>query len=219
LAASRLRIGRALDHELQERVRDFQRDVRNAAVEAARVATERSRSQYTSELGGRPTIPPRPTGTRPTTEGTFAAHISWRPTADLGVELDIPQMEAAYPGKPWLWQIQEIGTGATAQQMRGGHGEQRAKGKHGNVSVATQVGRPIARGLVWSNPGGAIGAGQIIPGFWTRGGRARQIVIGREIKGKHFVRVGGRLGFHHYERSLMAAAHASFSRPLNRTAP
>jgi hypothetical protein len=185
----------------------FDRGVRAATRVAAEVATSSSQKRFTTRLSKRPTIGPRPTGTRPTTQGTFASHIQWRPIAGgsrVGVAIGKLQNAAPY------WLIQEIGTGNSAQvrtpgaaaQARGGQGRDGPRIK-GNVSVKSQAGRRIPSGLVWS--GNSPGRDQIIAGPWRQ-----PITIRHEIEGKNYLRTGGRSGFAAYERGLDNAFDNAF---------
>lgn len=107
------------------------------------------------------------------------------------------------------WLIQEIGTGMSAKVAAGGLGGLRGgQGRSGpraagNVRVRSQVGRRIPSGLVWS--GNRVGQDQIVPGP-----AEAPIVIRREIRGKHYLRTGGRAGFRLYEREMDDAFRRAF---------
>jgi len=195
-----------LGHQLRARAVGFQRDARRIKGTAAAVATAKSREVYTSALGPRPYVPPRPQ--RPTTQGGFASTIQWTATPGRDqVGIDIDAMEDAYGGRK-VWLINEIGTGTTAQQRVGGTGDVRGRHKRGNRSVKAQTGRLIGKkrtggGLRFSGPF----PGQVEVGFGTK------VRIRAEIKPKHFVRRGAAQGFRAYERDLLTAARKAFRRP------
>lgn len=199
--------------EIQRRADEFERYSQVDAQLAASKATRVSRSHFESRLVGRTTVPSRPG--RESTQGNFANFIQWRPVGTGHIiELDVKKL-------PSYWLVQEIGTGRSAQVSGvNPSGDVRAPLA---ATVKTQVGRRLPAGLVWSgmNPG----TDQIIPrsdlggaGSFKRDAqgnyaRFKRIKITEEIKGKHYVGVGGRAGMRDYRSNVKKAAHKLFDRP------
>lgn len=206
MARSRVIDRGTLSRGLRDDVQFFEREAQRAAREAAMRATSVSRERFLSRLSGRSTVAPRPG--RPTTQGTFADHIEWTPVADgHRVSAQVGRLQRVAP----YWLIQEIGTGKSAKiasgglgHLRGGQGRSGPR-ESGNVRVRSQAGRRIPSGLVWS--GNSVGQDQIVPGP-----AERPITIRREIRGKHYLRTGGRAGFRRYEASMLNAAEKAFGR-------
>lgn len=216
-------LGADLLDRLVKRVEQMADEIDRELTPAAAVATQVSRRTFDSERSGRPYIPARPG--RPTTRGSFSQYIDWQPGVDGNgngvVNIDVAAMEAAYPGRPWVWLINEIGTGASAFMERGEEGVGKGGGER-RVKVKSQVGRAIPYGLVWGTkangkfvpPGGGANQ-QLYPASTLTGvpvGRRPRIKISEEIKPKHFVRDGGEQGFRQFEQSALAAAYAAFDK-------
>lgn len=185
----------ALSGGLRRDIEMFELGINRARNEASRVATEKSRARFTSRLGKRPLTDPRPG--RPTTRGTFANYINWVPDSRGGVRADIGSLQAVAP----YWLVQEVGTerGRSARALRATPDGPEVAFVAG---VPRQAGRVIPSGLVWS---GQTGNDQIVRGPWRQ-----PITIRREIKGKHYLRTGGKQGFAHYERLLEKAFFNAF---------
>lgn len=185
----------ALNGGLRRDIRFFEQGVQQAQNEAALHATMTSRARFASRLSGRPVTDPRPG--RPTTQGAFANYINWTPDGRGGVKADTASLQAAAP----YWLVQEVGTerGRSAKALRAGPNGPEVAFVAG---VPRQAGRIIPSGLTWS---GNTGNDQIMPGPWRQ-----PITIRREIKGKHYLRTGGKQGFARYERKLEDAFFSAF---------
>jgi len=183
----RLINNQVLNGGLRRDIELFEVGINQARNEAARVATEKSRAQFTGLLSKRATTDERKG--RRTTQGAFARYINWVPSGG-GVKADIDSLHAAAP----YWLVQEVGTerGMTAKALRASpEGPQVAF----VAGVPRQAGRVIPSGLVWS--GSSPPTDQIVRGPWRQ-----PITIRREITGKHYLRAGSNAGFRHYERVL-----------------
>lgn len=183
---------------------------RTAAVtretEAAKIATDTSRSVFQSHLSGRPLAPPR-VG-RLTTGGAFASFVNWSPDhRKNNIVFDTAALQHRAP----YFLIQEIGTGRTAQILN----------PPGTISVRSQRGRPIAINLYWAGGPGAAwtspGRGGALEQLYLAsdlnmksGVRTRRMRIRREIKGKHYLRDGGAQGFRTLATGLSADAKRIF---------
>lgn len=183
--------------------RNFLQAARATELAAADKATQVSRATFNSKLSPRPVIAPR-LG-RPTTGGQFANEIVWERTGRGDIKVD-------YAKLPRYSLIQEIGTGQAAH----------ISNPPGSVRVRSQVGRYISANLVWDGPGGPQS-----PSVGRRGQdqlvfrahvndeklenvRARRIRIRREIKGKHYLRDGGKQGFRTLKSGLFRDAKRIF---------
>lgn len=185
----------------------------NITADAARAATAESRNVFQSRLSGRPAAPPRPG--RSTPHGAFAAGIIWSSTGDW-INFDASGLQKIAPAH---WLIQEIGTGKEAQILN----------PPGNVRTKSQRDRPISAFLFWApGPGASVGKGSKnvgqdqlylaqdvnIAGFATHsrnGGTAhRRGRIRREVKGKHFIKLGGYEGFTVLAEGLIGEAERIF---------
>ena len=132
MARSQVRDSGVLSTGLRTRIQEFEAAALRTANEAANTATQASRARFTSRLSGRPFVGARPA--RPTTQGTFATHITWHPAPDGSrVRIDIPAMEAAYRGRkvwppatygacvrPLAWSPSGICISSTNQRKPGG---------------------------------------------------------------------------------------------------
>jgi hypothetical protein len=176
--------------------------------DAIKIATDVSRSTFKSHLSGRPLVPQRPG--RRTTSGAFASYIQWQraPQArDISISLDSKLLKSV---GPYAF-INEIGTGKTAVILN----------PPGSISIPSQVGRNLPRGLVWATHAGGTASGpatgvghenlflrsDINGGFVAKGRVGR---IRREIKGKHFIQQGGVQGFRALDVGLRADAKRIF---------
>lgn len=176
--------------------------------DAIKAATAESRNVFTSNLSGRPHVPPR-MGRR-TSGGTFASQIHWVKTPghhDVSISLDIATLKRL---GSYVF-VNEIGTGKTAHILN----------PPGSITVPSQIGRMLPRGLVWASGPGADAVGpskstraqnlflrsDVNGGFVVKGRVGR---IRREIKGKHFIQKGGVLGFHTLDAGLRADAKRIF---------
>lgn len=175
------------------------------ATEAAKVATDTSRTVFSSHLSGRPLAPPRPG--RKTTGGGFANDLEWLPTTKGNIEFDVLGIEGQAP----YYLIQEIGTGKSAVILN----------PPGSIAIRSQRGRLINLGLQWADGTGQApsrpGHGGLQQIYATADlnmskshGRLRRIRIRREIKGKHFIRDGGIEGFSYLDSTLRADAQRIF---------
>jgi hypothetical protein len=165
---------------------------------AAKAATQESRVIYARWHSGRPIAPPRKG--RPTTGGQFADLLLWQRAGSTGmVEFDLAALEGRAP----YALIQEIGTGQSAAILGGG--------RAGVLTVSSQKGRRISPRLMWADSAGTAsrpmsaknraaaqqagvnGMQQLFERPAGQFGRAG--LIRREIRGKHFIRDGGLLGY------------------------
>jgi hypothetical protein len=190
------------------------------AEAAARAATRKSRAMFTSGLSGRPLAPPR--AGRPTTSGQFVSYINWtvaraaKGSVSTTVQFDLHKLDAAAP----YWLIQEIGTGNTANITSGVAGRQVRYGGH----VQSQVGRKISKYLMFApGPGqrptrsggltkgkhgssGGTGTDQLYTASaldmsQTFHNSAHRIK--REIRGKHYIQIGGAEGFRYFKSNVV----------------
>jgi hypothetical protein len=186
-------------------ISQFRTAATNRENQAAKAATDLSRTTFQSRLSGRPLAPPR--AGRPTTSGTFASNLVWNPDhANNTIMFDTQQIRSRAP----YFLIQEVGTGQSARILN----------PPGTLTVPSQRGRLIAGNLQWA-PGP--GAAPAPPG---RGGgleqlylltdlnnatrRTRRMRIRREIRGKHYLRDGGIEGFRLLSEGLKADAQRIF---------
>lgn len=199
-------------------------DLNHATAQAAaRRATAKSRAAFTAGLSGRPIAPARKG--RPTTSGQFPSYINWSATRGGGgkvgttVQFDLHKLDANAP----YWLIQEIGTGETANITSGVAARQVRYGG----SVTSQAGRPISKFLMFApGPGqaptrsrgltkgkrgssGSTGFDQL----YRAGDLDKQAVanfrsgphrIKREIRGKHYIQIGGNEGFRYFKSNVIA---------------
>lgn len=190
----------------------FQQGISVEETAAATAASSESRVVFNRWLGERPVAPPR-LG-RPTTSGAFASYLEWKRDGKGNIEFDVPGINSQAP----YWLIQEIGTGQSA----------RITNPTGQVSVRSQRGRHIPMSLYWaSGPGaattrptsgkqrqaGGIGFQQLYPisGVTGHSGASQRAgTIRREIKGKHYLRDGGREGFDVLRTQLFKHANKAF---------
>lgn len=229
---SALRLSRKakfLLHEAVPAARAFAQANNIAAERAAKEATNVSRAVFSSKLSGRPLVPAR--SGRPTTSGQFVSYINWVPsrgtratagrrgTLGTTVNFDLAKLDSAAP----YWLIQEIGTGESASILNEGA----AQGVAFGGTVKSQVNRPISKHLLFApGPGSAptrsggltkkrgsgsrpsgldnlFRAGDLDPkavsGFFSSQHR-----IKREIKGKHYIQIGGKAGFRYFKSNVMA---------------
>lgn len=144
--------------------------------------------------------------------------LQWRVTATGDVEFD--QNRANAQNRYWI--IQEIGTNARATMRVGGSKNPRGRARSGADYIRTipaQRGRLISRGLafgtnngVYAYPGSARNQ-QLYLASKLRGvpSPRTQLVISKEISGRHFVKKGGQQGFRAYQTSVIAAARQAFA--------
>lgn len=204
---------------------------RSAAAEATTVTRDRARAvrPYAPDRDGR-------------ASGRMSQTLKWTPTDETsrvsGVRFDLASAEANSP----YWAIQEVGTGpkATAQMFRANPKDPANPVKAGTITVPTQVGRVLPRGLGWgTGVGGKFqrpGEGQnqqiyrlveLDMGTQGTGGNTRnprsgnrathkteaaRIIIRREIPPKGMVKAGGIAGFRRYSRELLAGWQQAFKR-------
>lgn len=170
-------------------------------MQAAKAATDLSRTTFQSRLSGRPLAPPR--AGRMTTSGTFASNLVWDPDhATNSIVFD----QQLIRSRAWYFLIQEIGTGQSARILN----------PPGTLTVPSQRGRLIANSmLVWapgpgaaSSPPGRGGLEQLylVTDLNNATRRNRRMRIRREIKGKHYLRDGGIEGFRVLSEGLKADA-------------
>lgn len=201
------------ENSIQQRVAAFRRAERQAAQEAARVATAVSRQNFKYL---RPPAGAQRPG-RETTGGRFGEYLRWEVDPRTGqIGLDVQELEA----KASHWIILELGTGKRAQMRWGGDAEDGGPAPRATLrTVKAQRGRRIHPSLVFADSPG----GHYSPPGAERGqqlyarsrviGAPRQrlgIVIKREIEGQHFVKKGAEAGFRTYRQSVLAAARKSF---------
>lgn len=172
----------------------FRRAVPGAEAAAAAVATDESKYTFLRQLNARNRPHAAPRSGRPTTGGTFDQLIRWRPDGRGNIAFDFQGLKGAAP----YFLIQEIGTGKTATILN----------PQGTVTVRSQVGRTISANLYWaSGPGGnavaprsgasgdqIYAAAELNASTLARVPQRRKR-IRREIKGKHYIQIGGRAGY------------------------
>lgn len=194
------------------RANQFRSHVATYEAEAAKAATRESRTIYARWHSGRPLAPPR--NGRPTTGGQFGNLLLWERNGKGLIEFDLAALRSRAP----YALIQEIGTGQSASILNGP--------KAGALSVPSQKGRRISPHLMWADAAGnvtrpmtaknrtaaiqagAIGMQQLFerpPGQFGRAGRIR-----REIKGKHFIRDGGAVGYELLRERLLSDFRTTF---------
>lgn len=193
---------------MHQTVQEFIQAANGRELDAIKLATSVSRNTFTSNLSGRPLVPQRPG--RRTTSGAFASYIQWQkgPQArDISISLDSKLLKSV---GPYAF-INEIGTGKTAQILN----------PPGSISIPSQIGRNLPRGLIWAHGLGGQAHGpatgvrnenlflraDINGGFVAKGRVGR---IRREIKGKHFIQQGGVQGFRTLDAGLRADAKRIF---------
>lgn len=185
-----------------------------ARTQAARIATQRTRSNFQYR---RDAIAVR--AGRSSTGGKMRQHLSWKVKKNT-VEFDVKHADSRVPH----WIIQEIGTGQRATLRRAGETNPTGRPRNGATYVRTvrsQKGRPIKVGLVfatggqYSPPGSRVDEqlqlASKVNGVPPRNRRAR-MVIKREIQGQHFVQKGGTTAFRVYENTVRAAARQAFQK-------
>lgn len=198
--------------QIGSRANQFASRAATYEAEAAKAATQESRTIYARWHSGRPVAPPR--NGRPTTGGQFVGLILWERTSPGVIEFDLAGLKTRAP----YALIQEIGTGQSAAILNGTMA--------GALSVPSQKGRRISPHLMWADAAGAVsrpmtgknraaaqsagafGMQQLFerpPGQFGRAGRIR-----REIKGKHYLRDGGLLGYSTLREELLAQANRMF---------
>ena len=145
--------------------------------------------------------------------------LQWNVTPDGAVEFD--QNRANAQNRYWI--IQEIGTGSRATVRVGGSKNPQGRAKTGADYIRTvpaQRGRLISRGLafgtrngVYAHPNQSVRNQQLYLASKLRGvpSPRGQLVINREISGRHFVKKGGQQGFRAYQTSVIAAAQQAFA--------
>jgi hypothetical protein len=179
-------------------------------TQAAKVATDESRSvfQNSPNRSRRPLAPPRKG--RPTTAGAFPTLLHWLPDHQNNrIKFDVAAIRSAAP----YYLIQEIGTNRTATILN----------PPGSITVPSQAGRLIKSiSLYWApGPGGQPsspsrrggGLEQLYLATDLKMGqfsRTRRMRIRREIKGKHYLRDGGIQGFRTLSTGLQADARRIF---------
>lgn len=179
---------------LSQGVQEFLKAASQHELDAAKLATTVSRDTFTSHLSGRPLVPQRPG--RRTTGGSFASYIQWikePKSRDISISLDSKLLKSV---GPYAF-INEIGTGKTAVILN----------PPGTITIPSQIGRNLPRGMVWAGAAGADAVGpstgangrenlflraDVNGGFVVKGRVGR---IRRETKGKHFIQQGGAQGF------------------------
>lgn len=180
--------------------------------EAAKAATQESRTIYARWHSGRPIAPPRKG--RPTTGGTFGDLLLWERGGTGMIEFDMAGLKNRAP----YALVQEIGTGQSAAILNGP--------MMGSLSIPSQKGRRISPHLMWADSSGNVtrpmtgknraaaqGAGTIgmqqlferPPGQYGRAG-----LIRREIRGKHFIRDGGMVGYDMLRDRLISDFNKTF---------
>lgn len=198
---------------VESRAAGFTKRVPAHEETAAKAATAESRVVYTRWLGKRPLAPPR--RGRPTTQGGFPEMVNWNRNGTGGVTFDSGYLHTAAP----YYLIQEIGTGESARILN----------PPGQVSVRSQRGRTIAMSLYWGDAEGSvpyrpqngkqrksgnIGFQQLYLASSLPDGAAKPTnrtgTIRREIKGKHYIRDGGREGFAVLRNELINDARSTF---------
>jgi len=210
----------SLGRDMHRRVAAFTAQVETARNTSAQIATQSSLSYIKRK---RPVAPPR--------LGRNQEHIKdvikWRPVPSLpsGVGLNVTELNNR--AKHWI--IQEIGTGSRATVKVAGRPNPKGRPTVGSAYVKTvksQVGRRVSNALVFATgPGGKWvkpkkGAtnqqlylrSNIKKVPYTNNRSQPGIIIGKEIDGQHFVRLGGHTGFREYRRSVYAAARQQFRR-------
>lgn len=173
---------------------------RNSATSAAEVATQTSRATFADWLVGRPLVPER--RGRKTTGGDFEMLIAWEADQFGMIRFDQQAMDE----RAWYWIIQEIGTGKSAHILSPGGGE---------IAIPSQKGRALPRGFYWGNEAGHPADGPGLHNLYpyevgaAYGGYANTlddngnpVRMKREIRGKHFVRDGGKAGFTQLRQEL-----------------
>lgn len=189
--------------QMSSRASQFATRVQQIEQEAADVATAESRTVYQRWHSGRPNPPARKG--RATTGGTFADLLIWNRKSNGMIEFDMAALRSRTPTNTGNFSyalIQEIGTGQSARIL----GSQ-----SGAVAVPSQRGRRISPSLMWSDGGGGNSrpmtaknrlAAQKSGTFGMQnlferpqGTFGRAGLIRREIRGKHFIRDGGVVGW------------------------
>ena len=189
---------------LDERLKEFLAADLRALKKAADTATTTSRSSFKRK---RDIAPPRPgrSGSGQMTKG-----IQWsRVSGQASVALRMADLNKAAPH----WIIQEIGTGQTANIMRGADGGPETVRA---TTIPSQKGRRISSGLMWatkgrySPPNRAGGTENLFPRIGPAGNAKNAMVIRREIEGQGFIKKGADTGFREYEQSVLTAARRQF---------
>lgn len=203
-------LGPGATNPIGKRLSDFAKAEQAAAADAAKVATNVSRSnfRYLRNPAG------AQRASRESTGGRFPSYLTWGLDAQGQVGLDIEKL-------PPHWIILEIGTGEKARMRFAGDKDAGVKGTTVVRTVKSQRGRVIHSGLVFADgpggqysPPGAARDQQLHARSRIKGAprTRRGIRIQREIAGQHFVREGAQAGFLQYRRSVLAAARQSFSK-------
>jgi len=224
-----VRYNHILTRGIAQRAGILIREIKAAQGEAAQTAQETSIGLAKAQ---RPDdAPPR--------KGRNEPHIHdvlrWRPIrqggSTLGVGINLSELNNSV--KHWI--IQEIGSDERAVVRVAGRTNPVGRPSAGATYIRTvkpQVGRRIRSSLVWATgPGGNYvrpGAGENQQLYlrkmikFPKGvqgaaysdafpGRSQPgIIIGKEIKPRHFVQKGGEAGFRVYRSSVLAAARSQF---------
>lgn len=198
--------------QMGSRANQFAARVATYEADAAKEATAESRIVYARWHSGRPVAPARKG--RPTTGGQFGDLLLWEPSGNGLVEFNFAGLKQRAP----YALIQEVGTGQSAAILNGPMA--------GSLSVPSQRGRRISPSLMWADAAGSSSsrpmtgknrAAQSIgsngmqqlferpAGQFGRAGRIR-----REIKGKHFIRDGGVVGYNLLRERLIADFRKTF---------
>lgn len=150
-------------------------------------------------------------------KGRMINALEWK-ASSKGVAFDIAGASASHP----FWIIQEIGTGQRAAIKSAGVTNPKGRPSAGATysrSVKSQRGRLIPGSLAFgTGPSGtftrpgARGNQQLYLRAQLKGApvRPNALVISREIRGQHMVRIGGQTGFREYRKSVIAAARQAF---------
>lgn len=209
-----------LDAKLDAKIDAFLTKVSNAETEAAKKATQVSKSSFRRV---RELAPPR---SGRSGKGQLVNSISWARRSDGTVGLKQAELNAKAPH----WIIQEIGTGQRAITRVAGTPRptgRPTKGAQYVKTVKSQRGRRISPGLVFASRGGQYSppgaahnqqlyARMMVRGAPIRTARSRLsapgIRISKEIRGQHFIKKGGQAGFREYRESVLAAARQQFKK-------
>jgi len=197
---------------LDRRIKQFVDAEQRARTMAARAATTSTRANVTYR---RDIIPPRPG--RSSTGGRMKQALQWEPKNGM-VEFDMAKADREAPH----WIIQNVGTGRSATLKKANVSNPTGRPKKGATykrRIPSQVGRPIAPGLVFATGGRYSQPGSrrneqlhlisSVSGAPTVPVRMR---IQKEIPPQRFVQRGGEHGFREYKQGVLAAARQAFKK-------
>lgn len=195
---------------LNRRIQKFVDAEKRALNMAARAATTSTRANVRYR---RDVIAPRPG--RSSTGGRMKQALQWR-VKDGQVAFDMAKADREAPH----WIIQNVGTGNTATLRTANKPNPTGRPKKGAAyqrRIPSQVGRPIAPGLVFATGGKYSQPGSrrdeqlhLISRVSGAPPVPVRMRIKKEIAPQRFVNRGGEHGFHEYEQSVLAAARQSF---------